>query len=85
MPSSRSSGRISASGSLVHSEYSVCKAEAGWTAWRRTTLESPGDRGEGDDLGAARGRGVAKQDDRGVTDRRADVVSASRRPEIERG
>ena len=35
MPSSRSVGRISSSGSRLHSEYSVCSALIGWTAWAR--------------------------------------------------
>ena len=35
MPSSRSVGRISASGSRAQTEYSVCSAEIGWTAWAR--------------------------------------------------
>ena len=35
MPSWRSSGSSSASGSRVHSEYSVCRAATGWTAWAR--------------------------------------------------
>src|SRR3954467_6817513 len=35
MPSSRSSGRISASTSRVHSEYSVCRALTGCTACAR--------------------------------------------------
>ena len=35
MPSSRSVGRISASTSRDHSEYSVCTAATGWTACAR--------------------------------------------------
>jgi hypothetical protein len=35
MPCSRSSGSSSASGSRVHSEYSVCSAVTGCTAWAR--------------------------------------------------
>ena len=35
MPSSSSVGRISASGSRHHSEYSLCSAATGWTAWAR--------------------------------------------------
>jgi hypothetical protein len=35
MPSRRSSGSSAASGSRVHSEYSVCRAVSGWMAWAR--------------------------------------------------
>ena len=35
MPSSRQVGRISASGSRAKTEYSVCSAVIGWTAWAR--------------------------------------------------
>ena len=35
MPSSRSTGRISLSTCRVHSEYSVCSAVIGCTAWAR--------------------------------------------------
>ena len=35
MPSSSSVGRISSSGSRHHSEYSLCSAVTGWTAWAR--------------------------------------------------
>ena len=35
IPSSSSVGRISASGSRHHSEYSLCRAVTGWTAWAR--------------------------------------------------
>ena len=41
MPSSRSSGSSSASGSRVHSEYSVCSAVIGWTAWARRIVSGP--------------------------------------------
>ena len=44
MPSSRSSGRISASRSPVHREYSVCRAAIGWTACARRIVSGPGRR-----------------------------------------
>ena len=42
MPSSRSSGRSSSSGSRLHSEYSVCSAATGWTAWARRIVVGRG-------------------------------------------
>ena len=42
MPSSRSSGSSSASGSRVHSEYSVCSAATGCTAWARRIVSGAG-------------------------------------------
>ena len=41
MPSSSQSGRISASGSRHHSEYSLCRAVTGWTALARRMVEAP--------------------------------------------
>ncbi len=41
MPSSRSSGSSSASGSRVHREYSVCSAASGCTAWARRIVSGP--------------------------------------------
>jgi hypothetical protein len=41
MPSSRSTGRIPASTSRVQSEYSVCSALTGWTAWARRIVSGP--------------------------------------------
>ena len=41
MPSSSSVGRISASGSLHHSEYSLCRAVTGWTACARRMTCTP--------------------------------------------
>ena len=41
MPSSRSSGSTSSSGSRVHSEYSDCSAVIGCTAWARRIVSAP--------------------------------------------
>ena len=41
MPSSSSVGRISSSGSRHHSEYSLCRAVTGWTAWARRIVCAP--------------------------------------------
>ena len=41
MPSWRSSGSSSASGSRVHKEYSVCSAATGCTAWARRIVSGP--------------------------------------------
>ena len=41
MPSSRSVGRISASTSRVHSEYSVSIAVSGWVLWARRMVFGP--------------------------------------------
>ena len=51
MPSSSSVGRISSSGSRHHSEYSLCRAATGSTAWARrivcgpVTRSAPGEAG----------------------------------------
>ena len=42
MPSSSSVGMMSCSGSRHHSEYSLCSAVTGWTAWARRMLLDPG-------------------------------------------
>ena len=41
IPSSSSVGRISASGSRHHSEYSLWSAVTGWTAWARRIVFAP--------------------------------------------
>ena len=41
MPSSPQVGRTSASGSRVHSEYSLCTAVTGCTAWARRMVAAP--------------------------------------------
>ena len=41
IPSSSSVGRISASGSRHHSEYSLCSAATGWTACARRMTGTP--------------------------------------------
>ena len=42
MPSSSSAGRIASSGSRQNSEYSLCSAVTGWTAWARRMVLDPG-------------------------------------------
>src|SRR5712692_8555983 len=41
MPSSRRTGIMSPSRFRSHSEYSLCSAETGWTAWARRMLATP--------------------------------------------
>ena len=41
MPSSRVTGRMSASGSRLSSEYSLCSAAIGWVAWARRIVCGP--------------------------------------------
>ena len=41
IPSSSSVGNTSASGPLVHNEYSLCTAATGWTAWARRIVPPP--------------------------------------------
>ena len=41
IPSSSSVGRIASSGSRHQSEYSLCRAATGWTAWARRMVWTP--------------------------------------------
>src|SRR2546425_6551313 len=46
MPSSSSAGSSASSGRLHQSEYSLCTAVTGWTAWARRIVRTPASRSE---------------------------------------